>query len=72
MIGYSMGARTRYHKERGFTGWAQCRLITLAFRAQDELLGEEVAEDILRRENPCLSRCPRCWPAPTGPAKGEG
>ena len=62
MIGCSKRARTRYHKERGFTGWAKCHLIPMDILSQDELLGEERSVVIICEESgKPLSRCPECW-----------
>ena len=61
MIGYSKRARTRYHKERGYTGWAKCCLISMDVHSSEEGMGMEKSEAILREGNPHLSRCPKCW-----------
>jgi Mn-dependent DtxR family transcriptional regulator len=64
MIGYSMYARRFYHKVRkSDPQWAKCDAASMDITAKDD------EEDGLRRMAPFLSRCPRCWPAPT--AKGE-
>jgi hypothetical protein len=55
MVGYSKTARTRYHKELGFTGWARCASLSMNARFPAD------HEDWLTAEAPHLSRCPKCW-----------